>query len=178
MSTRVSDPETVLALTLAWTPLIRASALTVLALIWVVAGTEMLTLALRLPLSWVKDVRLSQRLPSLSLTWVILSVQPSQVTWSGCPVISCTSSRAVGESSWVTMSTRPATRPSLSLPTLSFSSPMSSTLGPSICHSCAIWFSLRLRRRRPLAIRVISRLVSSRYNALYRECKPPVPPRF
>src|SRR5665811_1203092 len=70
------------------------------------------------------------------------------------------------------MSTRPATRPSLSLRTVSFSSPMSSTLGPSICHSCAMGVSLRLGRWRPLAIRVISRSAHSRYNAMYRECNP------
>src|SRR5450759_3659933 len=175
ISSSVITPVTVLALTVARTPLIRASALTVLALISVVAGTEMLTLALRLPLSWVKDVRLSQRLPSFSLTWLILSVEPSQLTRRGFPWTSWTSIRAVGESSCVTMSTRPATRPSLSLRTVSFSSPMSSTFGPSICHSCAMWTSLYLGRWRGLAIRVISRSNDSRYNAMYRECNPSTP---
>src|SRR5664280_704659 len=138
MSSRVSAPVTVLVLTLARTPLIRASALTVLALMSVLAGTEMLIRALRLPLSWPRDIRPSHQLPFLSLRWLIFRVQPSQVTMSGCPATSCTSSRAVGESSWVTMSTRPATMPSRSLPTVSFSLPMSRTFGPSICHSCAI----------------------------------------
>ncbi len=86
MSSSVSEPETVFALTVARTPLINASALTVLALMCVVAGTEMLTLALRLPLSVPMSFTLSQRLPSLSLTWVILRVEPSQLTRSGFPL--------------------------------------------------------------------------------------------
>src|ERR1035437_6242589 len=172
MSSRVSAPVTVLALTPARTPLIKASALTVLALMSVVAGTEMLIRALRLPLSWPRDIRPSHQFPFLSVRWLIFRVQPSQLTVRGCPATSCTSSRAVGESSWVTMSTRPATRPSLSLPTVSFSLPMSSTFGPSICHSCAIVAPLHPGRRRSFAIRAISRFEYSRYSALCRVCNP------
>ena len=42
----------------------------------------------------------------------------------------------------MTTSTRPPTMPTSSLLTLSFSSPMSRTLGPSICHSCVMRLSL------------------------------------
>src|ERR1035437_297334 len=168
MSSRVSAPVTVLVLTLARAPLIRAPADTVLALMSVVAGTEMLILALRLPLSSPRDIREFQTLPSLSLTWLMVSVQPSQPTSRGGPDTSWTSSRAVGESSWVTMSPRPPIRESRSLPTVSFSFPMSSTFGPSICHSCAIVAPSPRGVGGRSARHAISRSDNSRYNALFR----------
>ena len=159
-SARVSEPLTVLTLTPARTPDTSASALTVLTVTSVRVGTERLTLALSRSCSLPKRLRFSQRLPSLSLTWLTLSVEPSQVTSNGLPSTECTSSRAVGESSWVTMSTRPATRPTLTEWTASPSPPMSRTLGPSICQ-CSV-----MDAPRESGDRVISRLVGSRYIAL------------
>src|SRR6478672_5310250 len=144
MSSRVSAPETVLALTSARTPLTRASALTVLTLTSAAAGTDRLTRARSrwLPKEAKLCLRLSNRLSASSLMWLTLRVEPVQVTWRGRPTTSCTSSRAVLESSCVTMSTCPPTRPTLSLWTVSPSPPMSRTLGPSISHCCAMPRSL------------------------------------
>src|SRR6476469_1545745 len=144
MSSSVSAPETVLALTSARTPLTRASALTVLTLTSAAAGTDRLTRARSrwLPKEAKLCLRLSNRLSASSLMWLTLRVEPVQVTWRGRPTTSCTSSRAVLESSCVTLSTCPPTRPTLSLWTVSPSPPMSRTLGPSISHCCAMPRSL------------------------------------
>ncbi len=137
-SLSVSVPETVLALTVPRIPETRASALTVATLVRVSTGTEMLsTTRLRLKL-WAVRLTMSRKFLSESLPWVTARAPSSHLTSSGRPSMSVTSIRAVGESSWVTTSTRPPTMPTLSCVTRSFSSPMSRTFGASICHSCAM----------------------------------------
>ena len=145
-SLTISDPETLLTLTTLRSPETTASPLTVATVADASVGTEMLIVTRLRPKC--SKVRLSISMTLLlshSLPWSTRSVTPSQVTFTGSPSTFVTSIRAVGESSWVTTSTRPPTMPTSSLPTRSFSSPMSRTRGPSIRHSCVMRLSLRAR---------------------------------
>ena len=149
-SLTISDPETLLTFTTLCSPETTASPLTVATVTAASLGTEMLTVTRLRPKC--SKVRLSismMLLLSHSLPWSTRRVTPSQVTFTGSPSTWVISTRAVGESSCVTTSTRPPTIPTSSLPTRSFSSPMSRTRGPSMRHSCVMRLSLRTLSRRP-----------------------------